>query len=112
MKGSSNKSSVTSLCKLALKNLINGCYGLFGSEGFRYADYRVTELTTAFGRETLVHMEQIAKEVYGFDIIYGDTDSIFVTNVTDENDIKKFIFECYILLNIDVGASPTHTGNS
>jgi DNA polymerase, archaea type len=94
--------------QLALKNLINGCYGLFGSEGFRYADYRVAELTTAFGRETLTHMQQIAKEVYGFDIIYGDTDSIFLTNVMDENDIKKFIFECHILLNIDVELSDTY----
>ena len=94
--------------QLALKNLINGCYGLFGSEEFRYADYRVAEITTAFGRETLIHMQKIAKEVYGFDIIYGDTDSIFVTNVTDENDIKKFIFECYILLNIDIELSDTY----
>lgn len=88
--------------QLALKNLINGCYGLFGSEFFPFADYRVAEITTAFGRQTLLHMQHIAKEVYGFDIIYGDTDSIFVTNVKKRNDLLKFIAECLILLDIDV----------
>ena len=58
---------------LALKNLINGCYGIFGSSFFEYTDYRVAELTTAFGRHVLQHMEHIANEVYDFKIIYGDT---------------------------------------
>jgi DNA polymerase elongation subunit (family B) len=82
----------------ALKILINGCYGLFGSEFFEYADYRVAELTTAYGRYTLSYMKHIAEKVYGFDVIAGDTDSIFVTDIKNKNDIKKFIAECYILL--------------
>ena len=91
--------------QLALKNLINGCYGIFGSNFFEFADYRVAELTTAFGRHVLQHMQHIAKEVYDFKIIYGDTDSIFVTDVKKENDIMKFIAECSILLDIDVELS-------
>jgi DNA polymerase elongation subunit (family B) len=83
----------------ALKILINGCYGLFGSEFFEYADYRVAELTTAFGRYTLSYMKHVAEKVYGFDVIAGDTDSIFVTNVKNESDIKKFIAECSILID-------------
>jgi DNA polymerase elongation subunit (family B) len=50
-------------------------------------------------------MQHIAKEVYEFDIIYGDTDSIFVTNVKKENDIKKFIAECSLILNLDIEQS-------
>jgi DNA polymerase elongation subunit (family B) len=38
-------------------------------------------------------MYHIAKEVYEFKIIYGDTDSLFVTNVKKANDIMKFIAE-------------------
>jgi DNA polymerase, archaea type len=49
--------------QLALKNLINGVYGLFGSKFFEFSDYRVAELTTAFGRQTLGYMQHIAKEV-------------------------------------------------
>lgn len=84
--------------QLALKNLINGVYGLFGSKFFEFSDFRVAELTTAFGRQTLHYMQHIAKEVYGFSVIYGDTDSIFVTGVKKENDINKFLAECSILL--------------
>ena len=84
--------------QLALKNLINGVYGLFGNKFFDYSDYRVAELTTAFGRQTLEYMQHIAKEVYGFTIIYGDTDSIFVTNLRNQNDINKFLAECSIAL--------------
>jgi DNA polymerase elongation subunit (family B) len=72
---------------------------------FEFADYQVAELTTAFGRQTLQFMQHIANEVYDFTIIYGDTDSIFVTDVKKENDIIKFITECSILLDIDVGLS-------
>ena len=81
-----------------MKNLINGVYGLFGNKFFDYSDYRVAELTTAFGRQTLEYMQHIAKEVYGFTIIYGDTDSIFVTNLRNQNDINKFLAECSIAL--------------
>ena len=88
--------------QLALKNLINGIYGLFGTDFFEFADYRVAELTTAFGRKVLQYMREIAKEVYNFDVIYGDTDSIFVTNIEDIELIDKFITECWIVDEVDV----------
>jgi DNA polymerase elongation subunit (family B) len=84
--------------QLALKNLINGVYGLFGSDFFTFSVYRVAELTTAFGRQILEYMRHIAEQVYGLSVIYGDTDSIFVTNVRNENDINKFLAECSIVL--------------
>ena len=88
--------------QLALKNLINGIYGLFGTDFFDFADYRVAELTTAFGRKVLQYMRETAKEVYNFEVIYGDTDSIFVTNIQDVNLIGKFITECWIVDEVDV----------
>jgi DNA polymerase, archaea type len=95
--------------QIALKNLINGCYGLFGSEFFEFADYRVAELTTAFGRLTLAHMKHIAEEVYGFEVVYGDTDSIFVTNVKNERYINKFLAECSIVLeDVEIDLSKTY----
>jgi DNA polymerase I len=84
--------------QLALKNLINGVYGLFGSDFFAFSDYRVAELTTAFGRQILEYMQNIAEHVYGLNVIYGDTDSIFVTEVRNENVINKFLAECSIVL--------------
>jgi DNA polymerase elongation subunit (family B) len=88
--------------QLALKNLINGIYGLFGTDFFEFTDYRVAELTTAFGRKVLRYMKETAKEVYDFEVIYGDTDSIFVTHILDSNLIDKFITECWIVDEVDV----------
>jgi DNA polymerase elongation subunit (family B) len=55
-------------------------------------------MMAAFGRQTLEYMRHIAEHVYGLTVIYGDTDSIFVTNVRNENDINKFLAECSIVL--------------
>ena len=43
-------------------------------------------------------MQHIAEHVYGLTVIYGATDSIFVTNVRKENDINKFLAERSIVL--------------
>ena len=63
--------------QLALKILINGGYGVFGSRFFKYYDPRVAELITAYGRYTLTKMQEIAEEM-GLNVIYGDTDSLFI----------------------------------
>lgn len=76
---------------------------------FDFADYRVAELTTAFGRKVLQYVRKTAKEVYGFDVIYGDTDSIFVTNILDANLIDKFITECLIVHDVDVEVDKVFT---
>jgi len=39
--------------QLALKIIINGGYGVFGSQYFKYYDPRVAELITAYGRYTI-----------------------------------------------------------
>ena len=95
--------------QLALKNLINGMYGLFGTDFFEFSDYRVAELTTAFGRKVLQYMRETAKEVYNFRVIYGDTDSIFVTNIQDIELIDKFITECWIVDEVDVEVDKVFT---
>jgi DNA polymerase elongation subunit (family B) len=70
--------------QLALKILINGGYGVFGSGDYSYYDPRVAELVTACGRYTLSKMQDIAAKDMGFDIIYGDTDSLFFNNPSNE----------------------------
>jgi DNA polymerase elongation subunit (family B) len=73
----------------ALKILINGGYGVFGSAFYKYYDPRVAELVTAAGRYILNEMEFSAEHDYGFQIIYGDTDSIFLYNTTDKLLLSK-----------------------
>jgi DNA polymerase, archaea type len=72
-----------------LKILINGGYGVFGNEHFKYYDPRVAELVTAAGRYMLTQMQSTANDIYGFEIIYGDTDSLFLNN-TNERGLKEF----------------------
>lgn len=73
----------------ALKILINGGYGVFGSADYSYYDPRVAELVTAAGRYILSKMQYSANYDYGFEIIYGDTDSLFLNNTSDR-PLKEF----------------------
>ena len=90
-----------------LKILINGGYGLFGTESFKYADIRVAELITAYGRYTLSQMQIIAAS-HGFDAVGGDTDSLFL-QTNDGKDMSKFISECKEKLNIELEHDKTFT---
>jgi DNA polymerase I len=72
----------------ALKVITNACYGYAGWAGARWYVREVAESATALGRETI--MKTIAKaESIRLDIIYGDTDSIFVKN--DTSKIKQLL---------------------
>jgi DNA polymerase I len=93
--------------QLGLKILINGGYGLFGNPTFKYADVRVAELITAFGRRTLRQMRDVASNL-GFTVVAGDTDSLFLDgNDSDGNQLYHFIAECKAKIGVDVVHSQT-----
>jgi DNA polymerase family B len=73
----------------AFKILINGGYGVFGNMDYAFYDPRVAELVTAAGRYILSEMQTVANKEYGFEIIYGDTDSLFLKNAS-EVDLTAF----------------------
>jgi DNA polymerase, archaea type len=124
------KQSGNTVKQLALKILINGGYGVFGSRFFKYYDPRVAELITAYGRYTLTKMQEIAKEM-GLNVVYGDTDSLFldicinsyeecntestgsrtvtqINNCTIPEQVSKFKEECNRRLRIEVEHSKTY----
>ncbi|MGA9149280.1 MAG: DNA polymerase domain-containing protein [Candidatus Nitrosopolaris sp.] len=90
----------------ALKVMINSIYGLFGSDGiFEFQDYRVAELVTAFARVKILEMKEIANKQFGMNIIYGDTDSIFVSTIDKEHGhelVDSFIAACRQNLGVEV----------
>jgi DNA polymerase, archaea type len=92
----------------ALKVMMNSIYGLFGSDGiFAFQDYRVAELVTAFARLKLLEMKKIANDQFQMNIIYGDTDSIFVSDTSNaEHDhnlpVAAFTAACKQNLGVDV----------
>jgi DNA polymerase elongation subunit (family B) len=94
-----------------LKILINGGYGLFGDDSFKYYDIRVAELITAYGRYSLSKMQKFA-ESNGFEIVGGDTDSLFLLDIKNGNNIDKqtlsrLISESKEKIGIDLEVSAT-----
>lgn len=85
----------------AIKAIINSGYGVFGHPNFKYYDPKVAEVITAIGRQILLGMKKIANEM-SFSVLYGDTDSLFVNNIKNNEDISKFIDNCKKKLNVDV----------
>ena len=55
---------------------------------FKYYDPKVAEIITALGRQTLLEMQKIAKEM-DFSVLYGDTDSLFVNNIKDKEEFSS-----------------------
>jgi len=67
----------------ALKVILNASYGVMGAEIFPLYFLPVAEATTAIGRYTI--LETIKKcEAVGIEVLYGDTDSLFIKNPTQE----------------------------
>jgi DNA polymerase Pol2 len=73
-----------------LKVLANSYYGYMGFYGSRWYSFEAAQAVTAYGRYHIKNVISKALE-RGYDVIYSDTDSIFLAN-TDEN-IKGFAKE-------------------
>jgi len=67
----------------AVKVITNASYGYAGWIGARWFMKPVAEATTAWGRNIIMSAIGTARSL-GLDVIYGDTDSIFITH-----DLKK-----------------------
>ncbi len=72
----------------ALKVLANASYGYMGWVGARWYFREGAEAVTALGRATIMQAIRIAKSL-GLKVIYGDTDSLFVSY--DKSKVEEFI---------------------
>ncbi len=63
----------------AIKILMNSFYGVLGTPACRFASPELANAITGFGREILLWSKD-AIEGYGYDVLYGDTDSLFVVS--------------------------------
>ncbi|MEE4246135.1 MAG: DNA polymerase II, partial [Kangiellaceae bacterium] len=61
----------------AIKILMNSFYGVLGTPGCRFFDYRLPSSITLRGHEILYKTKDVI-ESKGYKVIYGDTDSVFV----------------------------------
>ena len=77
----------------ALKLIANSMYGYYGFERARWYCRECAESITAWGRE-YIHKAMEFAEKDGFEVIYGDTDSVYITKAGEKDEIitdaKKF----------------------
>ncbi len=67
----------------ALKVLINGSYGFFGTGGYSFNDYQAAALVTAYGRKILDLMVSVVARCGG-EVIEIDTDGVFFSHEDPE----------------------------
>jgi len=62
----------------AIKIIMNSFYGVLGTDGCRLHDSRLTSSITKRGHDIIIQTVKLI-EAQGFEVIYGDTDSVFVS---------------------------------
>ncbi|WP_318454386.1 DNA polymerase II [Photobacterium leiognathi] len=62
----------------AIKIIMNSFYGVLGSSGCRFFDHRLASSITMRGHEIMKLTRELI-EAKGYEVIYGDTDSTFVS---------------------------------
>ncbi|MBT7410150.1 MAG: DNA polymerase II [Methylococcales bacterium] len=74
----------------AIKIIMNSFYGVLGTKGCRIHDSRLTASITLRGHEIMKTTQKLIEEK-GYDVIYGDTDSVFVwlKDVTEKHQIDQ-----------------------
>jgi DNA polymerase I len=74
----------------AVKILMNAVYGVFASSFYRFTDRNIGSAITSFARETVKTL--IARlEEQGINVVYGDTDSLFLQSPYNNlDDTVKF----------------------
>jgi len=84
-----SKKSVLNGLQLAYKTVANSVYGQCGSRSSAIRKVEVAACTTATGRERILFAKSIVESEFGGEIVYGDTDSIFIKFPT--KDLRESI---------------------
>ncbi len=86
--------------QLAIKVSMNSIYGFTGAKYGRLPNKRIAAAVTACGRQMIAHSKRCAEEWYNCEVVYGDTDSIYVKFKSDlkgqdhMNHVFKIAPEC------------------
>ena len=83
----------------AIKVITNATYGYAGWIGARWYIKPVAEAVTAWGRHTIRNAIELAKKI-GLEVIYGDTDSLFIRHDVEKIEELSKIIEEHLGLEI------------
>ncbi len=72
-----------SVVSQAIKVILNAAYGVMGAEIFPLYCLPVADATATIGRSTTTNAIEKCKKI-GIEVIYGDTDSLFLKNPSDK----------------------------
>lgn len=89
-----NKKKLLDVQQQAIKLIANSFYGYLAFARARWYSKECAESTTAWGRK-YIHKAVSEAEKFGFEVVYGDTDSVFVIQKQEKNKdkIKNNSFE-------------------
>lgn len=76
------------LSSFAIKIIMNSFFGVLASPNCRYFDLDMANAITNFGQEIIKLTTSEIKKL-GYEVIYGDTDSVFVSTGLDKRDSEK-----------------------
>lgn len=76
----------------ALKILANSMYGCLGFSNSRFFAMPIAALVTSQGRDILQKTVELAENLLGLEVIYGDTDSIMINTRCD--DLTRCVDVC------------------
>ena len=86
------KASENAVLSQAIKIIMNSFYGILGTMGCRFLDSRLVSSITKRGHEILILSKKFIEDA-GYQVIYGDTDSVFVLLGPVEDSQVKVIGE-------------------
>ena len=84
----------------ALKVILNASYGVMGAEIFPLYFLPAAEATTAVGRHIILDTIDMCEKV-GINVLYGDTDSLFVKNLSQQQ-IQEIIAKAKTKHNVEL----------